>query len=212
MSTYALPLTIVAYLIAARLGRARANGTIGRPVLTATFVVLLSAALLAEGRWPGLLEWGRRDAGAVAQGQFHRLFTAFWLQSGSPAGEVFNIVALAMLGSIAEASLARWQWLVIYLAGALGSEVVGLWWQPVGAGNSVGYMSLAGALLALACARPVRPADRPAAIAGLAAAAGLCLITDIHGAALAIGCLLCGAITRAGMAAGSPSTPPPERP
>ena len=97
---------------------------------------------------------------------------------------------LIVVGTVAEQTLSKVAWLGIYLVGGLLSEVVALAWQPRGAGNSVAYMSLAGALLGISIYRHATFLSRILAGLGLGAGALLCLMTDIHGAAVMIGLAL----------------------
>ena len=158
--------------------------------MTVAACVLLVICLIAQVNLPDLLPRMLRDGSAIRAGQVYRLFTALWFQDGGIVGGMFNIAMLAMLGAIAEQVLSRTACLGIYLIGGLLSEVVALAWQPLGAGNSVAYMSLAGALLGLALYQ--RRSRARAIIAGLGLIAGvlLCLRADIHGAAVVIGCAL----------------------
>jgi membrane associated rhomboid family serine protease len=163
---------------------------LGRPWLTAAACALLVMCLMAQLNLPVLLSHMQRDGSAIRAGQFYRLFTALWFQDGGIVGGLFNIVMLAVLGVIAEQVLSRAAWLCIYLIGGLLSEVIAMAWQPVGAGNSVAYMSLAGALLGLAFYRHTSRARAIIAGVGLIAGFLLCLRADIHGAAAMIGCAL----------------------
>lgn len=137
---------------------------------------------------PGLLDALERDAAGVSAGQVWRLGTALLTQDGAVAGLVFNLACLAVLGTLAERVLGHGWAVASWASGALVGELVGLAWQPVGAGNSVGNLGLVGALTVAALAFDRRGSLVPAAVVvvgGLVLLAG----TDIHGAALAAGAL-----------------------
>jgi membrane associated rhomboid family serine protease len=60
---------------------------------------------------------------------------------------LFNLLLLALVGVAVERCHPRVEWVVLYLAGGLVGELVGLSWQPHGAGNSVAAFGIAGALV-----------------------------------------------------------------
>jgi hypothetical protein len=157
------------------------------PWLTLGFVAVVAIALAAQSLFPPLRVSFERNAGAIFAGEYYRLFTALWFQDGGLVGSVFNLILLFVLGPIAERVWDRRAWLLIYFGAGLTTECIVLWWHPIGAGNSIAYMGLAGSML-IASRAGVRPA--PAMIfgaIGLGAGAGLALLHDIHGAALLIG-------------------------
>lgn len=156
------------------------------PVLTGGLVLLLTAGYAAQLCWPDLLPRFERNAGAIAQGQVWRLFTSLWLQDGGRAGAFWNILGLAVIGGAAEQRLAQPRWLAVYFASALAGGIAGLWWQPVGAGNSIATLGLAGALFAAG----TRARDAwawPLSLAGLALAAVTATLHDLHGIAILTG-------------------------
>jgi rhomboid protease GluP len=178
---------LISVIVAATTVARKAINTLRLPWLTGATCLLLAFCFAAQLAWPDLLPTVQRSQSAIQAGQPYRLLTSLWFQDGGVAGGIFNIAVLAVVGTFGEQVFSRPLWLAIYLTGGLISEVVALSWQPVGAGNSVAYMSLAGALLGLALQRPSR-SDRIVAGLGLGAGLLLCLRTDIHGAAVAIGC------------------------
>jgi len=187
--TLPIALLLAAIVAATTVGRS-AESVLRMPWLTIMTCVLLAICFLAQVHWPNLLSHAQRDESAIQDGEFHRLFTALWFQDGAVVGTLFNIAMLALIGIIAEQSLSGAAWLGVYLIGGILSQVVALAWQPVGAGNSVAYMSLVGALLGLAFYRRMSRGSEILAGLGVAAAILLCLRADIHGAAVLIGCAL----------------------
>jgi len=61
-----------------------------------------------------------------------------------------NLVLLAVVGIAAERRLSRVEWLTLYLCAGLTGQLVGVAWQPHGAGNSVASLRLAGGLVVAA--------------------------------------------------------------
>jgi membrane associated rhomboid family serine protease len=74
------------------------------------------------------------------------LFTSLLVHDGW-AALAFNLVGFAILGAAVERRMGAARWVVFYLVGGLVGEIVALWWQPVGAGNSVASFGLVGALV-----------------------------------------------------------------
>jgi rhomboid protease GluP len=183
ISNALLVFAIVAATIVGRSGAAHFK----LPWITAVIAMLLAACFLVQLGQPYLLALMERDRSAIEGGQPYRLFTALWFQDGGVAGATFNIAILAIVGALAEQMLSKIAWLGIYLIGALMSEAVALAWQPIGAGNSIANMSLVGALLGCSLSR--QPFRHARIVAGLGLGAGLllCLMADIHGAAILIG-------------------------
>jgi hypothetical protein len=185
-SSALLIIVIVAATIAGRMG----VDAFKVPWLTVSACILVATCFVVQLGAPQLLSFVERNGSAILGGEIYRLFTALWFQDGGAAGAAFNIAMLAVLGTLAEQLFARPMWLTIYLIGGLLTEIVALAWQPVGAGNSVAYMSLAGALLGGTLFRRASRSSLIPAGLGLGAGLILCLTKDIHGAACLIGCAL----------------------
>lgn len=187
LSTFLFLLAVCAATIIGRKSRESRPRT---PVVTGVVCVLLLVCLLAQLAWPGLLPIMERDADAVRAGQVYRLATSLWFQDGWAKGGAFNLIMLGTVGPLAERLLSRPLWIAIYLGGGLLTGLVALSWQPSGAGNSIAYLSLAGALLGAGVRGPASLGVCVAGLVGLTAAGSLCLLRDIHGVAVVIGCAL----------------------
>jgi rhomboid protease GluP len=92
-----------------------------------------------------VLQQLERHAGEVTGGEPWRLVTSL-LVHDSWVALVANLVLLALVGAAVERRRSRVAWITLYAAGGLVGEVVGLAWQPHGAGNSVAAFGLVGAL------------------------------------------------------------------
>ncbi|HEX4736446.1 MAG TPA: rhomboid family intramembrane serine protease [Allosphingosinicella sp.] len=189
-------LLIFSVVAAAAIGRFSQCRRPVRPILTGAAMILVGGCLLAQLIRPALLPTFERDAAAIWSGQVYRLFTALWFQDGGWKGGLFNLAVLAFVGAAAERLWDRRICSIVYLVGGVASEIVALWWQPIGAGNSIAWMSLAGAVLVKGLPAREPPAVRLAGLAGLAAGLLLAVQTDIHGIALLIGAGLGSAFLR----------------
>ena len=192
-------LLLIAAFVAMLVGRLQLVSARGRvPWLTLAIVAALALAGAAQGLWPTLLFRFERNACAILAGEAYRLFTSLWFQDGGLAGGGFNLVMALLMGSLAERLWGRRGWLLLYFGAGLVGEVIGLWWQPVGAGNSIAWMGLAGGLLVSNWAR-IRfdPATLFRAI-GLGAGVTLAVQRDIHGAALLTGAVIGLVLVRIG--------------
>jgi membrane associated rhomboid family serine protease len=112
------------------------------------------------------------------------------VQDGGAPGATFNVLTLALVGSVAERRLGRARLVVLFFAGGIAAEVIALWWQPVGAGNSVANFSVAGGLAVAAFTGGAPKASRTPAVLSLVAYGVLAALLDIHGAAALAGGIL----------------------
>ncbi len=158
------------------------------PALTLAFGGLTAMGLVAQLVFPSLVHLFQRDAAEiVGGGQWWRLVTSLFFQDGGVLGGLSNIAALMLVGGLAEQVFAPMEWVVIYWAGALAAGIVGLWWQPVGAGNSIAICSLGGAV---AAGWPSEWRLRMGSVwRGIAAVVGGVLLArrDIHGVGFVFG-------------------------
>lgn len=194
MSRIAVILLLIAIGAAAAASQSQPRLARSRFAVTGSVLALLAACLVVQLCVPAVLPALRRDAGAIQAGEAYRLFTALWFQDGGLGGGLFNLALLAIIGFNAERLMSRAAWITIYLLGGLLSEVIALAWKPVGAGNSVAAMSLAGAILVSGFIRASPPASRIAGAIGLVAGIALAAQRDIHGAAVLIGGTLGGVL------------------
>jgi rhomboid protease GluP len=138
---------------------------------------------------PSLLGTLERDPAPIANGEFWRLVTSFVVQDGGLAGSIFNLIALVVVGVVAERVWGPARWTAIALVSGLAGQLWGLVVQPVGAGNSVAVFGLAAAVSVVA----VRHGTRMTRVTGALSlvVAGVLLVSgDIHGGAATAGALV----------------------
>ncbi|ATY09465.1 rhomboid family intramembrane serine protease [Amycolatopsis sp. AA4] len=122
-------------------------GTPRRPVLTGAVFLVTAVALVAQLADPSLFDRFKRDATTIDAGEWWRLLTGMFFQDGKLLGGLFNLVALAVVGTFAEWCLGRVSWFVLYFGcGLFGQFLSYVWLNPVGAGNSMCVAGLLGAL------------------------------------------------------------------
>lgn len=186
VSFYSAFVAAVLHLRGSRSGR-----RLGRwPWTTVGLAIAVMVPTIGQFVVPGLLSTLQRDATAVASGEWWRLATALFVQDGGVSGSVANIAGLLLIGFVGEAVWGGRNLVVVFFAGGLCAEVAALWWQPIGAGNSIANVSVAASLAAWCLIRRwTRAAIIPASTAMIAWAILLGL-RDIHAAAALFGSLL----------------------
>lgn len=118
--------------------------------------MITAAGLLLQETVAGVLADLQRSP-AAWHGDWWRWGTALVTQDGHLPGGLFNIAGLLLVGAAAEQALTRRGWLVAYVGAGLVGQVVGHWWQPTGAGNSVAVCGLAAVLAVQLVRRPSSP-------------------------------------------------------
>ncbi len=160
------------------------------PKVTVGLLLVIAIPSILEFFFPIILLTLERDAARFLDGEWWRLFTSLFVQDGGISGAIFNLVALLFVGLVAEQLWDTPKMLLIFFAGGLVGEIVGLVWQPIGAGNSVANFSLAASLAVLCLLhRPPRPVQI-AALVALGTDILLIALHDIHGPAAIAGALL----------------------
>lgn len=118
-----------------------------RPLLTAAVFLVTLACGVAQLVHRALYDSVVRDAARIDDGEWYRLITGMFFQDGWALGLVFNLLWLAVVGTLAERVFGRVRWLVLYFGcGLFGQFMSYLWLNPVGAGNSMCVAGLVGAL------------------------------------------------------------------
>ncbi|MGI5239845.1 rhomboid family intramembrane serine protease [Dactylosporangium sp. CA-139066] len=159
-----------------------------RPIVTASaFVVVAVFSLLQLTVAPALFEALRRDRSAIAHGELWRLVTSFVVQDSGWTGTIFNLLTLAVIGTLAERLWGPARWLALALVVQVLGDLWGLVVQPLGAGTSLVDFGLAASLAAAALVLDAERRARVPAVAALAVAVVLLVLGDIHGGAAVIG-------------------------
>ena len=129
----------------------QANGPPAWPALTAVvFAITLAVSVVALAS-PALMQLFIRDLSQVRQGQWWRTVTPVLVQSSGWGQLVFNLLGLAVVGTVLEGRLGRTSWAFVYLVGGVGSIAVLSDWKPnaTGGGSSDAIAALIGALAVL---------------------------------------------------------------
>jgi membrane associated rhomboid family serine protease len=159
--------------------KSRLGGSL--PWMTSAVVVVGSAILALQLRYPILLVQLARQPALIVYGQVWRAATALFVQDGGFAGGLFNTVLLLVIGPIAESRLGPKRWAIAYFGGGIVTEFLALAWQPYGAGNSIACFALAGALVITSVAQRRSGLLLVAALVGSVGALALLVMHDIHG-------------------------------
>ncbi len=107
------------------------------PATTLFLLVAIGIPSILQFFFPALLTTLQRDYERFLNGDWWRLISPLFVQDGGIIGTIFNLISLALVGSVAERIWSgRWM-LLVFLVGGIFGEIVGFAWQPIGAGNSV---------------------------------------------------------------------------
>jgi rhomboid protease GluP len=159
------------------------------PWLTLVVFVVTSAVTAAMYlRWPDLGPMLQRDP-AMLHGEWWRFVTTWFVLTDGWLQILINSVGLLAYGVLVERTIGRLWWIIAYVGAGLVGEVAGIFWQPVGGGNSVAICGLIGLFSVWQAAN--QKAAGPPRVLGVVVwgGIGLWLATqsDIHGAALVAG-------------------------
>jgi rhomboid protease GluP len=159
------------------------------PPGTAAFItvcVFFAAIQELHPEWPAL---AGRDPARFAAGEWWRIITALFAYDDGPVQKLGIVFGALLLGILAERKIGSAEWLVIAFVSGLAGQIVGLWWQPVGAGASVAVAGMLGAVATwLAWPRTQVPwFARIGAVVVLALAVGLVVMHDLHGPPIFVG-------------------------
>lgn len=162
-----------------------------RPVPWLTLAVFAATSIVTTAmylRWPELGPMFERDP-AMLRGEWWRFATTWLVLTDGWLQIAVNSLGLLIYGVLVERTIGRAWWIIAYVGAGLVGEVAGIFWQPVGGGNSVAICGLIGLYSVWALLRPAKAGPPPVVGAVVWAGLGCWLLThfDIHGAALAAG-------------------------
>jgi rhomboid protease GluP len=186
-----------------------ANALALRPIpwLTLSVFVLTSLVTAAMTVWPALGPALERTPAMVA-GEPWRFVTTWLVPTDGWPQILVNSIGLLAFGIGVERQIGRAWWIIGYVVAGLGGEIAGIYWQPVGGGNSVAICGLIALYSTWQIGRTqLAPSQRYlSAIVWFGAGIWLLTRSDIHGAALLAGFIVGGAAflrrRRKGMAHG----------
>lgn len=126
---------------------------------------------------------------SMLHGEWWRFVTTWLVLTDGWSQIALNSIALLIFGTLVERSQGRLWWLVAYGVAGLVGEVAGIFWQPVGGGNSVAICGLIGLFSVALTTRAKLPPPARWGSFGVWGALGIWLTAraDIHGAALLAG-------------------------
>jgi rhomboid protease GluP len=158
-------------------------------VFAATSAV--TAVMLAG--WPWLGPALERDPKMLA-GEWWRFVTSWFVLTDGWVQIGLNSVGLLAYGTLVELTLGGVWWVVAYVVAGLAGEIAGIFWQPVGGGNSVAICGLIGLFSVWQAMQPHTAGPPRVLNAVVWGGIGLWLVThdDIHGAALVAGFVVGG--------------------
>ena len=107
-----------------------------------TIAVFVAAVQELHPEWLGLAE---RDPVRFAAGEWWRVVTALFAYDDGAVQKLGIVFGALVLGIVAERRIGTVEWLIIAFVSGLAGQIVGLWWQPYGAGSSVAVAGLLGA-------------------------------------------------------------------
>ncbi len=115
------------------------------PPGTAAFITIAVFVVAVQELHPEWVDLAERDPLRFAAGEWWRVITALFAYDGGPVQKLGTVFAVLALGIIAERRIGTAEWLIIAFVSGLVGQIVGLWWQPYGAGSSVAVAGLLGA-------------------------------------------------------------------
>lgn len=166
----------------------------GFPWLTLTVFVVTSAVTAAMNlRWPELGPLLERDP-KMLSGEWWRFVTTWFVLTDGWTQIVINSIGLLAYGVLVERTIGRGWWVVAYVVAGLAGEIAGIFWQPLGGGNSVAICGLIGLFSVWQMGQTSLPTLAPYLGLVVWGAIGLWLFVgaDIHGAALLAGFVVGG--------------------
>ncbi len=160
----------------------RAAAYLRRAPATVLLLLLITIPTLCQLADSRLLPLLRRDRAAILDGQWWRLITSLCVQD-SVTSAVFNLITLAMIGTVAERLWRTAQVVALFMIGGIAGELAGMVWRPLGAGNSVGTFGLAAGVAVALAISPATGSAKLLAYGALTVDVLLLLCQDLHGAA-----------------------------
>jgi len=159
-------------------------------------IIVFAATAITTGAMllnPAIGDAPERNGPLMLEGQVWRFVTTWLVETDGWQQIAVNFTGLAIFGFLVERFVRRAWWVVAYLGAGLTGEIAGLFWQPVGGGNSVAIAGLIG-LFSMWQVRRQDAGLGPVRYLGTAVWLGfgliLCFRHDIHGPALVMGFLL----------------------
>lgn len=158
------------------------------PWLTLTVFAVTSLVTAAMLAYPQIGKALERDP-AMLRGEWWRFVTTWLALTDGWVQIAVNSAALLIFGTMVEQHAGRLWWSLAYGAAGLAGEIAGIFWQPVGGGNSVAIAGLIGLFSLWQVRRKRLPmvARYGSTAVWLTIGLWLTVRADIHGPALLAG-------------------------
>jgi rhomboid protease GluP len=165
----------------------------GLPPTTAG-VFLVTSLITAVGLVHAPFVRAMERSPAAAKGDWWRLISPILVNPHGWMQVTSNLLALAIVGGVAERLWGSSLWIAFYIVGGVAGEVAGLAWKPMGAGTSVAVCGLLGsvAVSLMSCIGTL-----PARVGAALILTGGLLLTyfhDLHGPPILVTALLAAVI------------------
>jgi rhomboid protease GluP len=158
------------------------------PIATIVVAVVVTAVSVVGELNAEVLHTLGRHVVLLPAGEWWRAVTPLFVQDGGWPGLIFNVIALLVVGAVAESMFKHWFVpLVFMVVGLLGELAAYTLFTGQGfAGNSVANLGIAGVLLVMAVSTPDLRV-RAAGVLGLLAGLALLVSGNLHGVGVAAG-------------------------
>jgi rhomboid protease GluP len=155
------------------------------PPATGAILCIVLATRLLQWLVPGWYAALARDPSAP----WWRVVTALFAYDDGWPQIIGIVVGVLVLGVVGERRFGSLRWLAIFFIAGLAGQLVGLAWQPLGAGSSVAVAGLLGAVAVwlLSPSSGVPAFARVGPLLILAGGAYLMAVRDIHGPPIFVG-------------------------
>jgi rhomboid protease GluP len=162
------------------------------PWLTIAVFLATGALTGASLVQPGIGTALERNGFMIREGEVWRLVTTWLVETDGWLQIAVNFAGLAIFGTLAELLVGRGRWMIGYVGAGLAGEVAGLFWQPIGGGNSVAICGLIGlfSVWQWRHEKGLWPQRFLGTVVWLGLGVWLCARQDIHGVALVAGFLI----------------------
>jgi membrane associated rhomboid family serine protease len=166
------------------------------PVIAIAIIGFTAVITGLQFAFPEVLTAFRGNREALLTGEWWRIVTPLFVQAYGWWHACVNGVAALVLCPLVERLYGKRLLILYFVSGVLG-EIFAYFWEPNGAGSSLGIAGVMGGLFAYVFLQRqvLSSSSRLFAICGIAGAVVLCFARDIHGPPILLGVLLASILT-----------------